>query len=169
MEQRFVIKLGVLGFLNEGEATLKRIQERFNHRFGRHQFAGYGPLEPLMEHLREEEYVRGSGTYAITEPGREHLQTLLRERVSDVTDPNHRPHLLVKLGFLHHLSRSDQREELAHLEDQFSQARSEWIEAANAHDGGATTHSEERLKLIDLTIQLIDTQLEWIRKHRQSM
>lgn len=168
MEQRLAMKLGVLGFLNEGEATLKTIQKRFNHRFGRHQFAGHGALGPLMDRLREEGYIRGSDTYAITELGEEYFQTLLREPISDVTDPSYRPHFLVKLGFLHHLSQSDQREELAHLEDQFSQARSEWIKAANAHNEKKATNSGERLELIDLTIQIVDTQLEWIKKCRQS-
>lgn len=169
MEQRQLTELGVLGFLNEREASLGTIQDRFNHNFGRHQFAGHGVLEPALARLREQGHVRGSPTYRITESGRDRLRELLREPVSDVADPTQRPHLLVKLGFLHHLPPSEQDDEVARLEDQFHRARAEWIDVANAHGADEAAHSGYRLELIELTIQLLDAQLEWIGELRCSI
>ena len=120
-------------------------------------------------YLRETGHVRGSRTYRITESGRDRLRKLVRERVSDVDDPGQRPHLLLKLGFLHHLPPSEQDEEVARLEDQFHRARAEWIEVANAHGADEAVHSGYRLELIELTIQLLDTQLEWIGELRRSI
>ena len=167
MEQQRVLRLGVLGILNEDESTLNTIQKRFNHRFGRHQFAGYGALEPVIKRLCEDGYITGTISYSITESGRSHLRTLLCEPVSDVSNPNNRPHLLLKLGFIHHLPHDSQYEELAHLEDQFDQQRLKWMERATTHT--EMTHSENRPDLIDLTIRLMETQLEWIRECRQSL
>jgi DNA-binding PadR family transcriptional regulator len=169
MDQRRIIELGVLGLLAERESTIDTLQERFNHNFGRHQFAGYGTLEPTIRRLLDEGYVTGTHSYAATERGRERLRELLSERVQAVDDPSHRPHLLVKLGFLHHLPPERQDEELADLEDRFHRAREKWLDAAAVHDDVDMEGTGYRRALIDLTIELLDAQLEWIRGLRRSL
>ena len=167
MDRSDTIELGVLGLLAEGEATVESLQKRFNHNFGRHQFAGRGTLDPTLDRLREEGYVIGSQVYSLTDQGRERLRSLLREPVAAVDDPEHRPHLLVKLGFLHHLPAEGRDAELAHLEDQFHEARNAWLETARMHNE-EVDHDGFRLELVDLTVELLDTHLRWVRRLRDS-
>lgn len=169
MDRRPVIELGVLGLLAERDATATELKERFNHNFGRHQFAGHGTLGPTLDRLHEEEYLTGAQEYTLTERGRDRLRTLLREPVPAVDNPSHRPHLLVKLGFLHHLPPEDQAAELAYLEDQFHQARNSWVETLTMHEEEVTSHDGYRVELIELTVDLLDTQLEWVRRLRESV
>lgn len=174
MQRDSVIELGVLGLLAERDGSAADIQERFNHNFGRHQFVGRGRLDPTLARLRDrghvtEAYTAEAGTCSLTEGGRERLQTLLREPVAAVDDPAHRPHFLVKLGFLHHLPADEQAAELAHLEDQFHEARNEWLDIAAMHHEEVAPHESYRMELVELTADLLDAQLQWIRRLREGV
>jgi len=171
MDQRRLIELGVLGLLAEREASLDALRERFNHNFGRHQFAGYGTLRPTLDRLCEEGHAAGADSYRITTAGRDRLRELLAEDVPAVDDPAHRPHLLIKLGFLHHLPPTRQDEELAALEDKFHAAREKWVEAAAVHDDPEVEMGDTgyRRELIELTVDLLDTQLDWLGRLRASL
>ncbi|WP_159900953.1 PadR family transcriptional regulator [Salinirussus salinus] len=174
MQRDSVIELGVLGLLAERDASAADLQERFNHNFGRHQFVGRGRLDPTLARLRDrghvtEAYTAEAGTCALTERGRDRLQTLLRKPVAAVDDPSHRPHFLVKLGFLHHLPADEQAAELAHLEDQFHEARNEWLDVATMHREEVPPHESYRLELVELTADLLDAQLKWVRRLREEV
>jgi len=174
MQRDSVIELGVLGLLAERDASPADLQDRFNHNFGRHQFVGRGRLDPTLARLRESDHVTAvhtaeAGTCSLTERGRDRLQTLLRGPVAAVDDPSHRPHFLVKLGFLHHLPPDEQAAELAHLEDQFHAARNEWLDIAATHREEVSTHDGYRLDLIELTADLLDAQLRWVRRLREDV
>ena len=174
MQRDSVIELGVLGLLAERDASAADLQERFNHNFGRHQFVGRGRLDPTLARLRDRGYVTQAytaeaGTCALTERGRDRLLALLREPVAAVDDPSHRPHFLVKLGFLHHLPADQQAEELRHLEDQFHEARNEWLDIAAMHREEVSAHDGYRLDLVELTADLLDAQLKWVRRLRDEI
>lgn len=168
MDQPRLVELGVLGLLAEERATLEGLKERFNHNFGRYQFAGHGTLDPAVERLADAGRVAGTGTYHITDQGEERLDELLREPVEAVHDPAHRPHLLLKLGFLHHLPEDAQRDALAALEDRFHETLSTWRDIATAHDEGVD-HVGYRRELFDLQISLLATQREWVASLRESL
>lgn len=174
MQRDSVIELGVLGLLAERDASAADLQERFNHNFGRHQFVGRGRLDPTLARLRDrghvtEAYTAAAGTCSLTERGRDRLETLLREPVAAVDDPAHRPHFLVKLGFLHHLPPDEQAAELAHLEDQFHEARNEWLDVAAMHREEVSSHESYRMELVELTADLLDTQLQWVQRLREEV
>lgn len=174
MQRDSVIELGVLGLLAERDASAADLQERFNHNFGRHQFVGRGRLDPTLARLRDrghvtDAYAAEAGTCSLTERGRDRLQTLLREPVAAVDDPAHRPHFLVKLGFLHLLPAEEQAAELAHLEDQFHEARNEWLDIATMHREEVAPHGSYRMELVELTADLLDAQLRWVRRLRDQV
>lgn len=174
MQRDSVIELGVLGLLAERDASAADLQERFNHNFGRHQFVGRGRLDPTLARLRDsghvtEAYTDEAGTCSLTDRGHDRLLTLLREPVAAVDDPAHRPHFLVKLGFLHHLPADEQAEELAHLEDQFHEARNEWLDIAAMHREEVAPHESYRMELVELTADLLDAQLKWVRRLREGV
>ena len=70
----------------------------------------------------------------------------------------------MKLGLLHHLS--EQEEELAALEDQFRQARDEWVTIYDQHEQAVSTSQGYRREMLDLNIQLFDVYLNWIEDIR---
>lgn len=167
METREVLELGVLGLLAEEPATVESLRDRFNHNFGRHQFAGYGSLNPLLDRLREDGYISGDATLEVTAQGQAYLRDLLRTPVENVRDPSHHAHLFVKLTLLHHLPTNTQREELATLETQFQEALETVRDIADAHhgDGGR----DERLPVFSLQEELVETYLAWVADRRQEL
>ena len=174
MQRDSVIELGVLGLLAERDGAAADLQERFNHNFGRHQFVGRGRLDPTLARLRDsghvtEAYTAEAGTCSLTDQGHDRLRTLLREPVAAVDDPAHRPHFLVKLGFLHHPPADEQAAELAHLEDQFHEARNEWLGIATMHREELPSHESYRMELVELTADLLDAQLRWVQRLRDQV
>ncbi|THE64693.1 hypothetical protein D8Y22_11285 [Salinadaptatus halalkaliphilus] len=171
MEQRELAKLGILGVLAETEsATIESVHKLLTHNFGRYWGASTGILVPTMNQLKTDGYVEqvsvdGSDVaYRMTDPGRDHLQSLLTATIEDVSDPSSRPVLMIKLGYLHHLSVSAQREEIQQLKDQL---RSERENVRSLQDLHATEIDDRdasgyRRELYDLRIRIIDALLEWL-------
>lgn len=171
MEQRELASLAILGILAEKErATVKTVHEKLRHNFGRYWGASTGILVPTVNQLNDDGYVKTTdsttqaATYKITDEGRNHLQSLLTKPIEDVSHPSFRAHLMMKLGFLHHLSIDGQQAEIRALKDQLKTAREELRTIDAAHE--AEVDDRERVgyrqELIDLRVRILDTFLEWL-------
>lgn len=160
--------LGVLGIFAEQDATHQEMRDRLQHNFGRYVTAGYGALKPAISDLREDQLIKYTdGRYSIEQKGRTYLRTLLRESIEDVRDPTQKPHLFMKLGFLHHLSEKEQEDELATLEDQFQQARDKWVAIHDQHKQAISSSQGYRREILDLDIRTFDVYLNWVKNIRE--
>lgn len=166
MDHRELTELGVLGVVAEGAADVETIRERLQHVFGRYWSVSYGAIGPTVSRLLEAGYLaKGEDDrYVATQAGRDRLAALLREPVEDVADPTQQPQFVVKLGFLHHLPPAERSDELAALEDRFVRARERFADARTAHDEAVDEPVGVRRDLQELTIRLLDVQLEWLRE-----
>ncbi|ELY38924.1 PadR family transcriptional regulator [Natronorubrum tibetense] len=171
MEQRELASLAILGILAEKErATVKTVHEKLRHNFGRYWGASTGILVPTVNQLNDDGYVKTTdsttqaATYKITDEGRNHLQSLLTKPIEDVSHPSFRAHLMMKLGFLHHLSIDGQQAEIRALKDQLKTAREELrtIDAAHESEVDDRERVGYRQELIDLRVRILDTFLEWL-------
>jgi DNA-binding PadR family transcriptional regulator len=111
----------------------------------------------------------GSQAYAITDSGRERLQELLQRPVAALDDPTERHKLMIKLGFIHHLPPADRAGELDTLIDRFYGFRQEWTEALEAHDEATMAPFDAhgyRVKLVELSIEILDTIIRWLEEIR---
>jgi len=171
MEQRELASLAILGILAETEqATVKIIHEKLRHNFGRYWGASTGILVPTINQLKEDGYVNTTenttqaATYEITDDGRQHLQSLLTKPIEDVSHPSFRAHLMMKLGFLHHLSIDGQQAEIRALKDQLKTSREELRTIDTTHQ--TEVEDRERVgyrqELLDLRIRILNTFLEWL-------
>jgi DNA-binding PadR family transcriptional regulator len=165
MERRTLTELAFLSILADEPADLDAVRDRLTHVYGRHWPVSYGALEPAVSRLVEAgSLVRlDDGTYSPTESGRERLRDLASEPVEDVADPSQQPHLLVKVGSLHHLPPERRDEELAGLEDRLLQARDHYQDVQEAHAEAIDDPVGYRRDLGALTARLLDEQLEWVR------
>lgn len=184
VNQKDLTELGILGVLNEWEAlSLETIHDRLQHNFGSYWTYSYGTLLPRVTQLEEDGYVdvaKGSDdsfpgdsvdgqTFEITPTGRERLQALLRQPLAALEDPTQRHKLMIKLGFIHHLPPDERTEELDSLIDRLHEFRREWVEALEAHDDETmepfAAHGY-RVRLIELSIEIIDTITRWLEDVR---
>jgi len=184
MTNRPLVELGILGLLNEwDQLSIDTIQDRLQHNFGSFWTFSYGALLPVVSELEEKGHVQpgaddgdafrgaeGSHPYEITEEGRNRLEDLLRQPLADVKDPQQRHKVIIKLGFIHHLPPEERTAEFDHLIDRFVTFRREWQEIRDEHD--STTMAEfdghgYRVELIDLSIEMIDTLIDWLERHRE--
>jgi DNA-binding PadR family transcriptional regulator len=174
MDQRELASLAVLGVLAETEAaTVDQIHNKLQHNFGRYWGASTGILIPTLSQLEDDGRVRsvsikrGFG-YEVTDDGRDRLRTLLEEPVEDLSHPSFRSHLMMKLGFLHHLPPETQRDELRSLEDQLHQARDRLLTINERHEAEKEPSADTgyRSDMIDLRIRIIDAFLDWLETVR---
>jgi DNA-binding PadR family transcriptional regulator len=170
MDQRELASLAVLGVLAEKEsATVDQVHEKLQHNFGRYWGASTGILIPTISQLEEDGRVVsvsdecGYG-YKITDDGIDRLRVHLEEPVEDVSKPSFRSHLMMKLGFLHHLPTEAQRDELRSMEDQLHQARDQLVTVEERHKDelGSQSNTGYRRDMIDLRIRIIDAFLDWL-------
>lgn len=171
MEQRKLASLAILGVLAEKEsATIESIHTTLKHNFGRYWGASTGILVPTMNQLKKDGYVEqvsadGSGiAYRLTKSGRNRLKKILSISVEDISHPSSRPELMIKLGYLHHLSVSRQREELRELKDQLRTERDKLLTLEDTHstEGAEKKPTGYRHELFDLRIRIIDAILQWM-------
>lgn len=170
METSRLVELGVLGFLAEESADIRTVRERFKHNFGRYLTVSYGALGPAFERLEAADHVsmvsitdeRRRTEYEITERGRDRLRALLREPIPDEIGPARQPHLVVKVGFLHHLPEEERTDKLAALVDQFERARNRWMDVKATHTDAVSDSPGYRRDLQELNVRLYDTYLEWL-------
>lgn len=182
MDTRELAELGVLGSLaEESPATRKGIQDRLQHSFGRYWGAGSGALWPAVDDLDEagclerlppERSVDNhpGEAYALTDSGRERLGELVRQPVDDF-GLGARSHLMMKLGFLHHLPPDERAAELASLADAAQTARARLVEVRDDHDEQVADHDQYgfRRELLDLRLRILDVFLEWLSARRESV
>jgi DNA-binding PadR family transcriptional regulator len=177
MKQRELASLGVLGGLAEEDvATVDRIRDKLQHNFGRYWGASSGILVPTISKLEEDEHVETVRAgeeygYEITSTGRDRLKTLLRKRIEDISHPSYRAHLMLKLGFLHHLSPDEQEGEIESLQDQLLEARDRLLTLEVRHEEGveSSRNTGYRRHLIDLRVGIIDAFLDWLEDVKRSM
>ncbi len=170
MDQRELASLGMLGTLAEREvATVDEIHDSLHHTFGRYWGASTGILSPTASQLVDDGHVEvvseaESVGHRITDEGVDRLRELLREPVEDVSHPSFRPHLMMKLGFLHHLPAGEQREELDGLREQLHAARDRLLTADQSHETEGTDSEAVgyRSELIDLRVRIIDAFVDWL-------
>lgn len=169
MEQRDLASLGVLGVLAEVDmATVHQIHETLKHNFGRYWGASTGIILPTLSQLEEAGQVGmtvadGARGYTITETGRDRLNVLLKEPVEDVSNPSFRPHLMMKLGFLYHLSSGDQHKEISEMQAQLREERDRVRTLQLSHDDEPSDPMATgyRGELLDLRIRIINAILDW--------
>lgn len=169
MDQRDLASLGVLGVLAEEDgATLDRIHEKLKHNFGRYWGASTGILGPTLSALEDDDLVElartgGTWEYTLTAAGREQLRTLLKKPVQDVSHELFHPHLLMKIGFAHHLPAADRRAEITELQAQLSEERDRIRNVQLAHEDGASSESTGyRGDLFELQIRIMDVCSDWL-------
>lgn len=169
MEQRELAMLGVLGVLaEEGTATIKTVHTTLQHTFGSYWGVSTGILGPTMTRLEEDGHVEltltGGGAYRITESGYDRLQSLLRESVDGLSRSPLQPQLAMKLGFLHHIPLSEQREEIDALTDRLRTAQAELADVKSRHEAEVDDELDTgyRGDLIRLRIFVLDALLEWL-------
>lgn len=170
MKQRKLASLGVLGVLSEDEfATVGQIHDKLHHNFGRYWGASTGILTPTISQLEEEGYVEPVRTdreygYEITPAGRDRLEAILSERIDDISHPSSRPHLMLKLGFLHHLPVERQHDEIESLQDQLFEARDRLHTLEQRHEDESDSFGETgyRGEMIGLRIGIVNALLEWL-------
>lgn len=168
MDQRDLASLGVLGVLAEEDgATIDRIHEKLKHNFGRYWGASTGILAPTLSALENDGLVEltrveQSWGYTLTAAGRERLRALLKQPVQDVSHELFHPHLLMKVGFAHHLPTADRRAEIAELQAQLREERDQIRTVQLEHDDAATEHTGYRGDLFELQIRIIDTCSDWL-------
>lgn len=184
MTIRPLVEVAILGFLNEwNQSSIDTIYERLKHNFGPFWTFGYGTLLPAVSELEENGHVRlvADGEdgfpdakeeypYAITDAGRERLRELLTEPLADIEDPEQRYRVIIKLGFIHHLPPEEQAEEFDRLIDRFMSFRTEYEEIRDHHDPETMADFDRhgyRVELIDLSIEMIDTLVDWLERHRE--
>ncbi|ELZ04056.1 hypothetical protein C482_03451 [Natrialba chahannaoensis JCM 10990] len=170
MEQRELASIGVLGILaEEDRASVETVHERLQHTFGRYWGASTGILVPTIDHLEEQGHVELTAstpvaTYKLTDSGQDRLQSLLTGPVEDVSHPSFRPHLMLKLGFLHHLPTERQRDELNQIKDQLHTARETLLDIDETHETAVENRESVgyRRNLTDLRVRITDAFLAWL-------
>jgi len=184
MTVRPLVEVAILGFLSEwNQSSIDTLYNRLKHNFGPFWTFGYGTLLPAVSELEKKGYVRlvADGEdgfpdskekypYAITEDGRDRLQELLGKPLADVTDPKQRYQVIIKLGFIHHLPPEEQVEEFGRMIDRFATFRGEWEEIRDQHDRETMADFDRhgyRVELIDLSIEMIDTLVDWLERHQE--
>jgi len=192
MTIRPLVEVAILGFLNEwNQLSIDTLSDRLRHNFGPFWTFGYGTLLPAVSELEDRGHVRlvtggedtfpeteeteagtdeSEYTYEITAEGRERLQELLRQPLADVEDPKQRYRVIIKLGFIHHLPPEDQAAEFGRLIDRFTTFRTEYEEVRDDHDRETMADFDRhgyRVELIDLSIEMIDTLVDWLERHRE--
>lgn len=174
MKQRELASLSVLGVLAEEQvATLNQIHEKLRHSFGRYWGASTSILIPTISQLEDEGHLNattadGNYAYEITPAGRDRLKALLRERIEDVSHPSFRPHLLLKLGFLHHLPKDEQHTENESLQDQLYETRDRLLTLESYHGDKRKPGASAGYRggLIDLRVRIIDTIIDWLKSFK---
>lgn len=170
MDHREITTFGILGVLAEEEsATIKDVRDALQHSFGNYWGASTGVIEPAMTGLETDGHVEvtlfdGVGAYRITESGRERLRSLLREPVDGLSSSPLQPQLVMKLGFLHHLPLTVQRDEVSALTDRLRTARADLVDVESLHETAVDegTDTGYRGELIRLRIFVLDALLEWL-------
>ncbi|APX97736.1 PadR family transcriptional regulator [Natronorubrum daqingense] len=176
MEQRELASLAVLGVLaEESVATVDQIHDTLRHRHGRYWGASTGILVPTISQLEEDGHVSavaadGSYGYEITADGRDHLQSLLDRPIDDVSHPSARSHLMVKLGFLHHLPVERRRAALRELQEQVLETRDHLLTVKSRHgeEPSESSAPPTRGSLLDLRLLILDAVLEWLEEFEVS-
>jgi DNA-binding PadR family transcriptional regulator len=173
MKQSKMADMGVLCMLNEEPGLTKsELQERLRHNFGRYWGAGTSVVWSATDRLNEEGLIESDveaagnepPAFAITDAGRERLESLILEPVEDLFHPMQRPMLMMKLGSLHHLPEGDQGRIVDRLREEALEARDHIETVRHSHDEAIDDHERYgyRRDLLDLRLRLVDEILDWL-------
>lgn len=171
--------VGVLGVLAEqGPETLGGVRETLKHNFARYWGFSSGVLSPTIRELEEAGHVEASVretedagdidaeeyVYRVTDGGYEHLRDLVREGLRDREDfdVSQRSQVMVRLGFLHHLSEREQAAALSAIADGLRAEREKWEEVRRSHRERGAEGTGYRGDLVRLNVRMVDTFIEWV-------
>jgi DNA-binding PadR family transcriptional regulator len=174
MKYSNLAEVGILGVLNErGASPLGEVQDVLQHNFGHYYGFSYGVVMPTVRELEKRgDVVSSSGTdgeysYHITDSGRERLQELLLDALTDneAADVSNHQYVLVHLGFLHHLPERDRTAALASLKEALRERREKWLEVERTHaDADVGTNTGCRRDIFRLNTRIIEVLLEWLQE-----
>jgi len=170
METRELAEIGILGALNEqGELTQNEIKLFLQDTFSEYWGYGSGVITPAAQRLVETDSIRRSVGdsaskygYENTEHGEERLTNFLRDSIEeDLIDLSSRHHLVIKLGFLHHLPKKEQRAVFDSITEKLHTELEKW-EAVQSGFDSAEGQSGYRKDFVQLKIEILEVHLEWV-------
>ena len=175
MKPHDLAEVGILGMLNEQNSlSADMITDRLQHNFSKYWGFSRGVLSSAIANLKEEEYItlsinseESKYVYYITPEGKDRLHRLIREpfETDEAFNFSNRHHVLIRLGFLHHLPEEEQTAVLNTLEDRLAVEREQWVEIQQMHERERPNDAQTgyRQDLIQLNITMLDALLEWVK------
>jgi len=170
METRELAEIGILGALNErGELTQEEIKEFLQETFSEYWGYGSGVISPATQRLVDNDRIRrsvGNGgskyEYEITEDGRKRLMDFLRDSIDvELIDLSTRHHLVIKLGFLHHLPEREQQSFFTSIDEKLRNELEKWEAVQERFDSGEDATGYRR-DFVQLKIEILEVHLEWV-------
>ena len=174
MKPHDLAEVGILGMLNEQNSlSADMITDRLQHNFSKYWGFSRGVLSSAIADLKEEEYItlsinseESKYVYYITAKGKDRLHGLIREafETDEAFNFSNRHHVLIRLGFLHHLPEEEQAAMLNTLEDRLATEREQWVEIQQIHERERPNDAQTgyRQDLIQLNITMLDALIEWV-------
>lgn len=166
-----------MGILNEqGPLSLDEITNRLQHNFKKYWGFSRGVVSSAATKLEKERYIvlsnqceRDQYVYRVTPEGRMHLHKLIRDafKTDEIFDFTKRHHVLIRLGFLHHLPECEQVAVLNTIEDQLAEERRRWFTIQRTHEQehpDTAVQTGYRRDLIQLNVTMLNTLLEWVEE-----